>query len=425
MIWVSPFAIAAENILKIGSMGPLKFGAGIGAAGGAEIAVEEINEKGGVSVKGVKYKIELVKADTNEYLSVTDAVSTMERLITVNKINFLIGAFRTEAALAQQEIMADYRTIFVGVQAAHPKLCERVAQNYSKYKYWFRASLNSVPMGEESCGGLGVIKRLLKEKVGIEKPRVALQFEKAVWADPIIEDARANFPKYGLEIIRVGRHSATATDLTAELTAIKAAGAHIIFSGGAGPAENTLGKQWGELKLPTVLHSIATPPQEKTHWAATGGGCKYQSTHNAIGRVEITAKTIPFYDKFEKRVNDFPTTGGPVSAYDGVYLIKEAIERAGSLNTDAVVEAMEKTDYLGALGRFVFQPRTHKWPHDFIWGPGYITYVNTQWGDGRMETVWPDGNDLWGDQKWKGLRYKGTIDYQLPPSLISYWKGRK
>ena len=132
-------AWAAETI-KIGVIGPMKFVQGKGHWNGATMAAEEINAKGGVQVGKKKMKIELVKADSNEFLNVTDATNAMERLMTQDKVDFVVGGFRTEAVLAMQDIAMDYKKIFIGCGAAHPELCDRVAKDYNRYKYFFRGT---------------------------------------------------------------------------------------------------------------------------------------------------------------------------------------------------------------------------------------------------------------------------------------------
>lgn len=97
--------------IKIGVVGPMKFIVGEHTWYGAQLAAEEINTAGGVRISGVKHEIELIRADTNEFQSIPDAVSTFETIITVDKVNFLVGGFRTEACLAQQEVMADHKVI--------------------------------------------------------------------------------------------------------------------------------------------------------------------------------------------------------------------------------------------------------------------------------------------------------------------------
>jgi len=424
--WTAPFTVAEDNVIKIGVIGPMKFSHGIATWTGASIAAEEINGHGGVTLGDRKYRIELVKSDSNEYLSVTDAISAMEKLITVDKVNYILGGFRSEAVFAMQEVMTDNKILFMSVQAAHPKLCGRIAEDYDKYKYYFRiGSLNSVYLGELSYAYLALVKEALKSVLGIEKPRVAIQYEKAVWADPIVSTAQKRLPELGFEIVRVGRNSATATDVTGDLSAIKAADAQIIWSGGAGPVQNVLPKQWGELEIPAALVSISSVLPEKKHWEATGGGCNYELGLCPVGRVAITPKTIPFYDEFHKRIDDYPTTGGGIAAYDWLFVLREAIERARSLKSDDLVPALEKTDYTGAEGRIVFHPPQHKWPHDAIWGPEYITYTGAQWQDQSLEIVWPDGRALWGDERWKGVKFEGTKPYKLPPRMITYWKGKR
>ena len=107
----------AETI-KFGIIGPMKFMEGEHHWMGAKIASDEINAAGGINLGGKKYLVELVKADSNEILSPTDAASAMERLITVDKANFVLGGFRTEAVYPMQDVAMDYKTIFMNCGAA-------------------------------------------------------------------------------------------------------------------------------------------------------------------------------------------------------------------------------------------------------------------------------------------------------------------
>ena len=121
----------AAKVIKIGVIGPMKFMQGKGHWNGAIMAQEEINAKGGIQVGKKKMKIEVIKLDSNEFLSMTDATNAMELAITRHKVDFLVGGFRTEAVLAMQDIAMDYKKIFIGCGAAHPELCTRVAKDYN------------------------------------------------------------------------------------------------------------------------------------------------------------------------------------------------------------------------------------------------------------------------------------------------------
>src|SRR3954464_12492103 len=92
----APFALAQSSI-KIAILGPMAFAQGENHWAGAELARDEINKGGGISVAGKKKQIELVRVDTNEIQSVTDATNAMERAITRDKADFVIGGFRSEA----------------------------------------------------------------------------------------------------------------------------------------------------------------------------------------------------------------------------------------------------------------------------------------------------------------------------------------
>ena len=97
----APAQAKAEPI-KFGIVGPMAFIQGEDAWNGASLAAEEINAAGGVQVGAVKRPIQLVKVDTNEILNVADASNALERAITRDKIDFAVGGFRSEAALAMQ-----------------------------------------------------------------------------------------------------------------------------------------------------------------------------------------------------------------------------------------------------------------------------------------------------------------------------------
>ena len=105
-------AMAADPI-KIGIVGPMKFTQGEGHWNGAILAAEDINAKGGIDVGGTKRKIELVKVDTNEFLSIPDATNAIEEAISRQKVDFLAGGFRTEATLVMQDIAMDNKKIFL------------------------------------------------------------------------------------------------------------------------------------------------------------------------------------------------------------------------------------------------------------------------------------------------------------------------
>ena len=212
--------VKAAKKIRIGVIGPMKFIVGEHQWMGGQLAAEQINNAGGISVGAEKRMIELVKVDDNNLLSVSDAVSAIERAITVDKVDFLTGGGRSESMLAQQEIMAKYKTIYMNTSSGAMQMNMRIAKDYDKYKYWFRVGMfNGKYTGAVIFANVEMIAKKIRKDLGIATPNVAILAEKVMWPDGIIKAAKGKLPKMGMKLVGVWRPSPTATDTTAELTA--------------------------------------------------------------------------------------------------------------------------------------------------------------------------------------------------------------
>jgi len=427
-----PLNLHAESNkkIRIGVSAPMKFVVGQHIAKGAKMAADEINAAGGVVINGEQYDYEVIVADDNCFLSVTDAVSAIERLITVKKVNFVLGGYSSQGTLAQQEVMADNKIIYLATGGTHPELNRRIAKNYDRYKYWFRIWLCSSPQVFGYFAQVTPVIEKIRSELGIEKPKVALLMDKAVWIDPMVGVAKKLFPAMGCEVVGEWRPSVQATNLTAEYSAIKSAGAHIIFQVSAGPVGNIYGKQWGELKIPACLVGVNVEAGKASHWEGTRGMCNYEQTSGSP-RANLTEKTLPFWDKFEARYKEDPMYTANLN-YDVLFYLKDAIEKADTLDSDTLIPILEKTDYAGTLGRTVFTPRDHERPHDLTFGPDYKFLSGCQWLDGKLTPMWPDGKEIHpaiiaagSPSGWDKVKIAGAVEYQIPPWVKKYWKEKK
>jgi branched-chain amino acid transport system substrate-binding protein len=416
------FTVASAQEIKIGVIGPMQFVQGKGHWNGATMAAEEINAKGGIQVGKKKMKIKLIQADSNEFLNVTDATNAMERLMTKDKVDFVVGGFRTEAVLAMQDIAMENKKIFIGCGAAHPELCTRVAQNYNTYKYFFRGTpFNSTFLVKAAFIHMGTVAAVVKQSLNIPKIKVAVVMEKAAWADPMVPACEATIPKMGMEIAGVWRPSAVATDVTAELSAIQSAGAHIIFTMFSSSVGIPFGRQAGELKIPAIQVGINVEAQKEAFWQATQGMGNYIMTSNTYARgVESNELTKPFVDGYIKKFGEVPTyTSDTYAAI--IYGLAPTIEQAGTLNSDKIVSILEERVYKTPSGTVKYMKNAEGKPlHDLTFGPGFLTGLATQWQDGKLVGVWPN--------KWKAtpeapeVTYKGMVPIKLPPWMIEKYK---
>jgi branched-chain amino acid transport system substrate-binding protein len=388
--------VQAQGSIKIAVLGPMAFVQGQHHWMGAEMARDTINQAGGISVGGKKLMVELVRADTNEMVSVPDASSTVERVITRDKVNFLIGGFRTEAVLAMQEVAMDHKTLFIGVGAAHDELGIRVERDYNRYKYWFRISpTKSTDLGRTVFTILGAVAGEIRTNFKTETPKVAVLAEKAVWTEGLIKAAQNNLPKMKMELVGLWQPSAVATDVTAELSAIERAGADIVFTIVSGPVGIVVGRQMGERNMKAVAFGINVEAQKDEFWGAAAGKANYVSTLNTYAEVEITPKTIPWIRAFRERFKVTPTY--TAATYDAIMLIKEAIEKANSTKADDMIPVLEKVSFVGNGAVLEFDKR-----HDPVWGAGKALGVGVQWQDGKLVAFWPP-------------QIKGMQPFRLPP----------
>ena len=400
--------------IKIGVIGPMNFVQGKGHWNGAIMAAEEINAKGGVQVGKEKMTIELIKADSNEFLNVTDATNAMERLMTQDKVDFVVGGFRTEAVMAMQDIAMDYKKIFIGCGAADKVLCDRVAKDYSRYKYFFRGTpFHNTYLVRTSFAHLGMAAAVLKKELNVPI-KCAVVAEKAAWADAMVEAAKGVIPKMGMELAGVWRPSAVATDVTSELSAIQQSGANLIFTIFSSSVGITFARQAGELKVPALQVGINVEAQKDGFWEATKGMGNYVFTMNTYIRgVEYNALTKPFVENYYKRFGETPTyTSDTHTAI--VEALVPTIESVGSLDADKIVADLEKREYLVPSGKVKYEKDAQGSPtHDLTWGPGYLTSLGGQWQDGKFVGVWPN--------QWKAtptapeVTYNGMVPLKIPP----------
>ncbi len=376
-------AALAQGTIKIAVLGPMAFVQGEHHWNGAQMARDEINKAGGINVGGKKMQIELIRADTNEIQSVPDATNAMERVITRDKADFVVGGFRSEAVLAMQEVAMDYKKMFLGCGAADAKLGENVEKSYDRYKYWFRVTPTKSPdLFRTLMAVLADIDKQMRSALKKDKLKVAIISEKAVWTEAITRGVQATLPKMNMEVVGTWQPSAVATDVTAELAAIERSGADIVFTILSGPVGISLARQMGERNMKAVAFGINVEGQKEEFWQAAAGKAQYVSTLDTYAEVEMTPKTIPFVKAYEARYKKYPTY--TAATYDAIMILKTVIEKTGSLDADKLVPEIEKGEFIGTGADATFDKR-----HDLNWAVGKTAGIAVQWQNGKKVPFWP------------------------------------
>jgi branched-chain amino acid transport system substrate-binding protein len=413
--------------IKVGVIGPMQYIQGEHNWWGAIMGAQKINSTGGFKVGDDTYYVDLIQSDSNEINSTTDAAAAMEKLITVDKAQFVIGGFRTEAVVPMTEIAMDNKTIFLDCGAATLSLCTVVAKDYNRYKYFFRITpFASNYLVNNTLYLVAMGGQILKEDTGINRPmKVAILSEGAEWADGMTNALKGLIPsRLKMEVVGTWRPSPTATELTAEMTAIQAADADIICTTISGPVGIPYARSWGELKVPAASIGINVEAQALGFWEATNGLGNYETTQSsyAIGVDMAPGITKPFVDQFLATYGQVPAYNA--ATYDALKSLTEAITRAGSFDNDAIVAEMEKTDEPSTAApefKFTGMDAPLGNPHDVTYGPGFSTGLASQWVDGKLIGVWPNPQYP-PDETWANVNYPGIVKWTPPPLVVDRLK---
>ena len=384
----------AQKPIVLGAPLAMAFLYGWDADKAFKLAVEEINAAGGVKVGQEKRPFALEVIDTRDLepgVPVSEALLAVEKLILEKKVDFIVGGpVRSEAALAAMPLLVKHKKISILTTGAlTPKYNEVIAGDPEKFKYLFRISGEAkwMVMGElvpclEGIGKQHGLDRLMIMVQDVAHARAGGDILKKVMSgkgwkvlgDPVV------FPT-------------GTTDFSMGLLEAKKQNAQVMIIWMDMPESSILLKQWNDMKVPALpFGTIIAAAEQPGFWKATEGKGEYclANTVNA-GNVpcEATPWTMKFVDAYKKKYGLEPEGYGTSSSYMAVYTLKDAIERAGTLDSDKVAEALRKTDLMGVYGRIRFDPKTNQVIPSLDPKEGAVGTI-FQWQDGKRVVVFPE-----------------------------------
>jgi branched-chain amino acid transport system substrate-binding protein len=323
-----------------------------------QMAVSEINAKGGVTVAGQKRLLEVSSMDIRDAapgVPVPEALLGIEKNILEKKpAGIVVGPFRSEALVAAMDLLAKYKTPMIGTIAMTPASEAKVKENPEKYKYVFRNCLNAVYLVKYLTGTMEAINK----EFGFTK--VYIMHQDVAWARATADGVKKSyFDKAGWEVLEQEAYPTGTSDFSSALMKARTKGAQVIMPIFDMPQSGTLVKQWKSMNVPALMAGFISPLAGTDAWKSFDG--KIGGAINCIFEMgsaiasEKLPKSVDFYNKFKKVYGKELQAGhGPAPAYESVYILAEAIERAGSLDPDAIAAQLKKTDRMGIMGRIRF-----------------------------------------------------------------------
>ena len=383
-------AAAAEKPIVIGAPLATAFLYGWDAQRGIQLAVEEINAAGGVNVGGRKRPFQAEVIDTRDLeagVPVSEALLAVEKLILEKNADFIVGGpVRSEAALAAMDLLSKHRKVSIlttGVLT--PAYHKKVEENYDKYKYCFRISSHVGVMANEFITFLGDVKK------GHGFNKVYIMVQDVEHARKGGEFMKKMLTEKGWEVLDLKIYPTGTSDYSLGLNDAAAKKADILFLWMDMPESSILLKQWSTMKMKSLPMGFVNAAEQPGFWKATDGKGEFLIVNLVNGGnapAKITPWTMKFADAYKKRWGLEPEGYGTSSSYMAVYVLKEAIEKAGSVDSDKVIAALENVDLMGVYGKIRFDKKSHQVIPSMDPAQGAVTSI-VQWQKGKRVQVFP------------------------------------
>lgn len=310
----------AGETIKIGSLHPLS---GSSAAdgqqmdNGAKLAVEAINKAGGIkALDGAK--LELLSADTQGKPEIGQ--SEAQRLIQEGAVA-LIGTYQS-AVTTNVSAVAERNKVplVIDVSSADSILKQG-------YKYTFRVQPSSTVLGTEGAQYLSDVSTA----AGSPAKKVAILHEQGPFGAGIRDAFEAEAASLGIEIGPVISYdAASVSDLTTQITAVKASGSDVLVVAGY-YRDGVLAAKAVSTVKPTlnavlgVANGAFDLPQFPKEAGAAAEGFFDANYHSDMTNPDMQALATLYTERYNDEIRT-----GAVLSYDSVRVIAAALEQAGS-----------------------------------------------------------------------------------------------
>lgn len=324
------------------------------------MAVEEINAAGGIMGRPVKFVVE----DSKGEASLT--VAGVTRLVMGSKVMLYSVEGRTEMTMpAKQktiELYKDFPHIMIANGASGVEITESIIKNYDKEKMIFRM-FNPEP-GHFAWGNLIMSMSDPKSPValkGFAPKKWALLYENLSWTllfrngwnvpgAPVLPtwDKMAK-DDYGIDVVYSKPVSARTGMWLPVLDEISKSGAEMIYMVSSWFTDTeVLTKQWADSPAKDIqLYLYGGVSHTHDFWQMTGG--KALGVLTASYETPITETNMAFVKRANAR--GIPVQMSVNCAYDDIYFLKAAIEKAGGTSDiDKLIAAYETVQVPGTLG---------------------------------------------------------------------------
>ncbi len=359
-----------KGVVKIGALVPLNLPIGKLTLAAIELAVNDINAKGGV----LGYKVQLVYYDTR--WSAEKAVEGYKYLVEQEKVVAVIGPYATHEALAIMNLIPEYKVVTISYGAVGDQI-DNMTKSNPGLKYWFRANVNATSQSAATWDFLTYLCKTFNWK------KIGLVYENLPWTVPSLKYGNIRSKEEGITVNPIIPVSPNINSFADVYLKLKQTGVKMFVYVFSGTEDFVMVRDFQTARLATLPVGGGVNIMLKNFWNQTKGAAQGFIAISWGFPTNITPFTMKFYNEYLKKVGIEPIFTA-YYAYDAVLIWAQAVEKAGTFNSDAVVKVLENGTFIGVAGVYKFTKG-----HSALLGPSYIYPVFFQWQNGKRVVLWP------------------------------------
>lgn len=366
--------------IKIGNIIPLSGSAApLGKIGqeARDMAVEEINAAGGIKSMGGA-QIKMLYADSKG--DPATGVSEAERLITLEEVALLTGTYQSGVAMPSTEVAERYGIPFVVPVPSEDAITERGFKNV------FRLAEKTSWRNRDQ---VTFIKEMA-EKFNTPVKTVALIYENTAWGQGAVRAWEKYIPEAGLEIVLKEPYPSNSSDLTPVVLKAKNLNPDIIMMVSYVSDAALLTNTFAEHKvMPKAFIGTSGGFADPAYFELTGDNCEYYFDI-ATWEPDVNRPFSADVNKAFKEKYGYSMNAEAVKAYTAMYVIADALERAGSTDPEALRKALSETNITEGPSQMYASEVVFDETGQMVNAPLVISQMRKV--DGKMErvSVWPE-----------------------------------
>jgi branched-chain amino acid transport system substrate-binding protein len=327
-----------------------------------EIALEEINAKGGI--KGKKVVLEFEDSQGKPEIS----RSIVERLIDVKKQPVIFGEYSSSSSKAVAAVAEERKVPYMVVTGATDDITQQ------KYKYVFRMNPTNAYY---ATGLLSFFKEVVKPQ------SIAILYESSDFGTSGAEDMVKQAQKVGMKVLVKEQYEKGAVDFKPILSKVKAAKPDVIYMVSYVMDAALLMRQIKELRIDANLYAGGAAGFAIPEFIQNAKEASELAVTATLWSPQVAYPGAKEYaEKYKKLYKDYPSYHG-AEAYAALYVIKDVLERAKTWKPDDIRAAFKATNMMTAFGPVRFEDK------EGYTNQNFMDTLVMQVINGKHETIWP------------------------------------